>query len=58
MTVMSNTMRRCESKTTKGTRCKREAKVYHRHTDGKEYLSCIEHEKRFTPCKSAQELPS
>ncbi len=36
---------RCETRTTKGSRCKHQAKYYRRHTDGKEYLVCTQHLK-------------
>ena len=43
---------RCESRTTKGARCKREGTLYLQH-DGKEYLVCSAHYKDgFRPCKS------
>ena len=45
---------RCESMTTKGTRCRLGAYVYVRHTDGHEYLSCHRHESEFTPCREAK----
>jgi hypothetical protein len=46
-------MRRCESVTTKGTRCRKEAVVYHLHSDGLEYLTCSAHHREgFTPCQS------
>ena len=41
---------RCEAKTTKGSRCRKEAAVYHTHTDGLEYLACSAHHREgFTP---------
>ena len=42
--------RQCESCTTKGTRCRREAAFYHRHVDGREYLACHLHDREdFVP---------
>lgn len=38
-----STERRCTAQTRKGTRCKSKAVVYHRHTDGREYLCCNRH---------------
>jgi len=37
-------MKQCEARTVKGSRCRSEGVVYHRHTDGKEYLSCKRHD--------------
>jgi hypothetical protein len=49
-------MTRCQSQTTTGRQCKQEAKVYHRHTDGKEYLACNQHAREgFRPCRPPQE---
>jgi len=39
----SSTERRCTAQTRTGGRCKSKATVYHRHTDGEEYLTCSLH---------------
>lgn len=39
-------MKRCEARTVRGARCKSESVVYHRHTDGHEYLVCKLHDNQ------------
>ena len=51
-------MNRCQSLTTKGTRCRKQAAVYHRHSDKLEYLTCNGHHlEGFKPHSGAQGHP-
>lgn len=40
---------RCEAITTKGFRCKKKADYYRKYDDGREYLSCKQHDLYFRP---------
>ena len=40
--------RRCEAMTTKGRRCRKKAELYRQH-QGREYLSCKQHDLDFRP---------
>jgi len=56
--VFVMTDRRCEALTRKGGRCKSKAVVYHRHTDGCEYLACnFHHSEDFRPATAVAAKP-
>ena len=40
--------RRCEALTTKGGRCRKKAELYRQH-QGREYLTCKQHDPDFRP---------
>jgi len=40
--------RRCEALTTKGRRCRKKAELYRQH-QGREYLTCKQHNPDFRP---------
>lgn len=50
-------MNRCDHKTTKGTRCRREGSYYVRYHDGLEYRCSALHLREFVPCKTATGRP-
>jgi len=43
--MSATTPYRCEAMTSAGRRCKCDATLYRRHTDGREYLTCTRHHK-------------
>jgi len=45
---MAQEQRRCEAMTTKGRRCRKKAELYRQH-QGREYLTCKQHNLYFRP---------